>query len=195
MEIERLLQRFAPMIMFDRHERYYPSTLEYYLSNCRILDSQGTEVVGLDGKDALLSGRYQTLLQDTRCQQGFRQASDLAKTPYYVRWRERPHTWVLTYMLFFPYTGYDSWYWCPGPWSPPYEDINLQTVELVVHKHTSKLKGLSINGTPQALTDAERFDQRVVLYSELHTHTLHTQPSWWWAQGPSLVPRFMEMLD
>jgi len=213
MEIESILKRFAPMILFDTNERYYPSTVEYYLANSDITKCNITPDVTFDQIIKLiLSDQSSLVLKNPNCKYGFCADSDLAKTPLYVQFKEdeHRHALILTYHLFFPGQGileYMWWccyyFWCVPPSWIEMMDMNtpnIQTVHMIIDKTSFKLRELRLNGKHQVLHETEYYNNRLVLYSALATHELSTRGNDGCFQqsdgkGLTLVPTFMELID
>jgi hypothetical protein len=213
MEFESILKRFAPMILFDTNERYYPSTLEYYLANSESNDNNISDTT-LDQMIQLISTNQGSfVLKNPTCKYGFCTVSDLTKTPLYVKFKEdeNSHAWILTYYLFFPgqgnveYTWWQLWWWCYS-WcmdtttTTTSSTPNIQSIHMIIDKTSFKLRELRLNDKHQMLREIEYYNDRLVLYSALDTHELSINGDNGCFQqsdgkGFTLSPRFMELLD
>ena len=168
-----LVVKYIPIVFFHSHETYFPSSIDYFLANCR--DTNASLQFGITSSPQ----RQSFIVNNPHCQFGFHESKDLDATPLYVSYIEiHPHAFRISYYLFFPHQS-ECWY-CNGyDLSPESGQQQLSPVtELFEIQVTTEghITNVWINSTPVPLNEMEMYGNRIVLYSSKGVHTLVSQP-------------------
>ena len=154
-EQQQLLQRFRPCLVFQSTEQFFPSTVEYYLANAEMTDSDGRLVraVGSVYTDSLQShsfSNYHVQVVNEKALKGF-SSIDLPVAPFYGTVECRASTWVLQYLLFFPYRG--SKYCCGFFPISCKEEACFKFIHIVVSQENQQILGVYLDGCRVDISD------------------------------------------
>ena len=197
-----ILNQYKPIIYFDSHEQYYPSTIEYYLANAE----------GFDYKDSLIYSigeinsnnihqvynkhLLQFKLKNKTALNGFQQESDIVSCPFYgtvidniklneikddglikiLNPNQDASSILLRYSFFYPARG-PLYLFRFIPICLPTE-VDVVHIDIYIDRYTKELQYiyfpiLDIKVPKENLEFQDSQDSHVKLYASLYDHYLY----------------------